>query len=378
MAFGGLLTVLDDVTSTLDDVASMSKVAAGRTAAISGDDLAVNSAVVQGFDPKRELSIIWQITKGSFRNKAILIPAALALGFFVPAAIAPILMIGGAYFCYEGMHKILHRHKHGHAHGADAYLSPEELKKIEKEKIKGAVRTDFILSAEIIAITLATVAAAPLLTQVLVLGAIGIATTVGIYGLVGGIVKLDDIGLHLSEKEGDGPLAKIQRAVGNGLITAAPKIMKGLGVVGTGAMLLVGGGLILHGLPFAHHAIEGLMHALPASGIVHGAAGMAVELVAGVASGIVALGAAKIVAPLAGPCKKLFGKVRGLFKKESEEAPKKTSAPQASPEASVTALHSAEKKDVAAALNNAAARKPAEQETAEPGPVKKAGYVPPT
>lgn len=240
MAFASLFTLLDDITAVLDDVALMTKMAAKKTAGVVGDDLALNANQVTGASAERELPIVWAVTKGSFVNKIILIPAALLLSVFLPAAITPLLMIGGAYLCFEGVEKLLHKflHKNEAAGGAD-HTADEIFD--EKTKIRGAIRTDFILSAEIIIIALGVVGSYGLLTKSLVLTAIGLGMTVLVYGLVALIVKLDDLGLRLIQKD-----SGVANALGRGIIAFMPWFMRALSVVGTLAMFLVGGGIIAH------------------------------------------------------------------------------------------------------------------------------------
>jgi predicted DNA repair protein MutK len=259
-----LLALIDDIATILDDVALLSKVAAKKTAGVLGDDLALNAQQVSGVKADRELPVVWAVAKGSFINKAILVPAALAISAFVPWAVTPLLMVGGAFLCYEGFEKLAHKFMHSageqaaeHEALSAALANPEvDVLALEKGKIKGAVRTDFILSAEIIAITLGTVQASPFVTQVTVLGGIAILMTVGVYGLVAGIVKLDDGGLYLSQRGGEGLLGRFQRAAGRAILLTAPWLMKGLSVAGTIAMFLVGGGILTHGFAPLHHAIE--------------------------------------------------------------------------------------------------------------------------
>lgn len=270
MAGASLLALLDDISTILDDVATMSKVAARKTAGVLGDDLALNAQQVTGVRAERELPVVWAVAVGSLRNKLILVPLALAISAWAPWAVTPLLMIGGAFLCYEGFEKIAHKLMHRadpdeeveeRAHQAalrEAARKPAvDLVAIEKEKIRGAVRTDFILSAEIIVISLGTVADAPFTTRLAVLAAIGLLMTVGVYGLVGGIVKLDDAGLYLSQRAG-----RAARALGHGLLRLAPWLMKTLSVVGTIAMFLVGGGILAHGLPWIHHFEEAVAHML--------------------------------------------------------------------------------------------------------------------
>jgi predicted DNA repair protein MutK len=266
MAASSLLALIDDIASVLDDVAVLTKVASKKTAGVLGDDLALNAQQVSGVRADRELPVVWTVAKGSFINKAILVPAALAISALAPWAVTALLMLGGAYLCYEGFEKLAHKFLHDKAaddaHQAElrrALTDPAaDLMSVERDKIKGAVRTDFILSAEIIVITLGIVAHAPFVTQVAVLVGIAIMMTVGVYGLVAGIVKLDDGGLYLSRRSGDDTIARTQRFVGASILKVAPWMMKGLSIAGTAAMFLVGGGILVHGIPPVHHWIEGL------------------------------------------------------------------------------------------------------------------------
>jgi predicted DNA repair protein MutK len=256
MAGHGLLLLLDDIAALLDDVALLSKTAAKKTAGVLGDDLALNAQQVTGIRADRELPVIWAVAKGSFLNKLILVPAALAISTFIPWLITPLLIIGGLFLCYEGVEKILHslmHHQEPQYHQALTHPLGTDLISLEKERIKGAIRTDFILSAEIIAITLGVVASAPFTTQAVVLSLIAILITIIVYGLVAGIVRLDDWGLYLSKKQGAGSLASLQRSMGMGLLQVVPYLMKGLSFFGTAAMFLVGGGILRHGIPFLHH-----------------------------------------------------------------------------------------------------------------------------
>ena len=278
MAGASLLTLLDDIAAILDDVALMSqmaakksaamaddvavmtKVAGQKTAGVLGDDLALNAQQVTGVNADRELPVVWAVAKGSMVNKAILVPAALAISAFVPVLITPLLMLGGAFLCFEGVEKLAHKFLHAKEEAVEeerllqANANPAvDMVAFEKDKIKGAVRTDFILSAEIIVIALGTVAAAPFAQQVAVLVSIALLMTVGVYGLVAGIVKLDDLGLWLT-----GKASALARALGRALLAAAPRLMKFLSVAGMAAMFLVGGGILVHGVPALHHAIDGL------------------------------------------------------------------------------------------------------------------------
>jgi uncharacterized protein len=263
MAASSLLALIDDIATILDDVSLMTKVAAKKTAGVLGDDLALNAQQVAGVASDRELPVVWAVARGSFLNKAILVPAALAIAAFAPWAVTPLLMVGGAFLCFEGVEKLAHKYLHDPAEDAahqqelaKALADPTvDLVALERDKIKGAVRTDFILSAEIIAITLGTVAGKPLLEQVAVLVGIAIIMTVGVYGLVAGIVKLDDLGLWLSRSG-----SAAMQGLGRVILAAAPWLMKGLSVAGTAAMFLVGGGILVHGLAPLAQAIEGFAH----------------------------------------------------------------------------------------------------------------------
>ncbi|QGH59963.1 DUF808 domain-containing protein [Serratia proteamaculans] len=254
MAGSSLLTLIDDIASLLDDVSLMTKMAAKKTAGVLGDDLALNAQQVSGVKADRELPVVWSVAKGSFINKAILVPLALLISAFALWAITPLLMVGGAYLCYEGFEKVFHSLTHSKQPGnekKEALDANEDVAAYEQRKVKGAVRTDFVLSAEIIAITLGTVAGATFSQQVIVLCGIAIVMTVGVYGIVAGIVKLDDLGLYLSRKS-----SALARSFGNGIVSAAPYLMKTLSVVGTIAMFMVGGGILTHGLPPVHHLFE--------------------------------------------------------------------------------------------------------------------------
>ena len=263
MATGSLLALLDDIATILDDVAVLTKVATKKTAGVLGDDLALNAQQVSGVRAEREIPVVWAVAKGSMLNKAILVPAALAISAFVPWLITPLLIVGGLFLCFEGVEKLAHKFllspEEDAAHRAEltrALADPNaDLAAVERDKIKGAIRTDFILSAEIIVIALGTVAGKDLPTQVAVLVGIAILMTVGVYGLVAGIVKLDDLGLYLSERGG------AQAALGRGILRAAPWLMKALSIAGTAAMFLVGGGIVVHGVPVLRHAVEAVANA---------------------------------------------------------------------------------------------------------------------
>jgi predicted DNA repair protein MutK len=280
-----LLALLDDIATLLDDVAVMTKVAAKKTAGVLGDDLALNAEQVAGVAAKRELPVVWAVAKGSAVNKAILVPAALAISALMPWAILPLLMLGGAFLCFEGFEKVVHKFFHkaesvaNHVAITQAVQNPEvDMVQFEKDKIKGAIRTDFILSAEIIVITLGTVASAAFARQVTVLVAISIIMTVGVYGLVAGIVKMDDAGLHLMKSASAGA-----RSFGRGLVAFAPKLMKFLSIAGTIAMFTVGGSIIAHGIP----AIEHFIKAMVGTGALSGVWGFVLEGMVGVIVGAI-------------------------------------------------------------------------------------------
>ena len=319
-----MLTLLDDIAAILDDVAlmtkvaakksaviaddvsMMTKVAARKTAGVLGDDLALNAEQVSGVRAEREIPVVWAVAKGSFVNKLILVPSALAISAFAPWGVTPLLMLGGAFLCFEGFEKLAHKVLHPvpqvsaeHASEVQAHTGPEvDLVALEKSKIKGAVRTDFILSAEIIAITLGTVAASPLVQQVVVLSGIAIVMTVGVYGLVAGIVKLDDLGLWLGQRA-----SSAAQALGRGIVRAAPWLMKGLSVAGTAAMFLVGGGILVHGVPALHHRVEALAAIAaqgPLAGLWQVLASSGLNAVVGVLAGAVVLAGVTLVQRLRG------------------------------------------------------------------------------
>ncbi|WP_339720043.1 DUF808 domain-containing protein [Marinomonas primoryensis] len=257
MAMTGLLALLDDITTLLDDVAIFSKVAVKKTAGVLGDDLALNAEQVSGVKADRELPVVWAVAKGSFLNKLILVPLALAISAFIPWLIQPLLMAGGLYLCFEGAEKILHSFKNNKDEkdtlrkNVQQAKSNAELLTLEKGKVRGAIRTDFVLSAEIIVIALGTVADQDLITQALVVSLIAFVVTVGVYLLVGLIVRLDDIGLHLHQSS-----KKIIQQLGFVILKGAPMLIRLLTIVGTIAMFLVGGGIFVHGLPVLHHVAE--------------------------------------------------------------------------------------------------------------------------
>ena len=302
MAGASLLALIDDIASVLDDVALMTKVAAKKTAGVLGDDLALNAQQVSGVRAERELPVVWAVAVGSLKNKLILVPAALAISRFIPWAVTPLLMLGGLYLCLEGVEKLAHRwlHKAGdddarHAEQLAAALADEkvDLATFEADKVKGAIRTDFVLSAEIVVIALGTVADQPFTTQVAVLSGIGLIMTVGVYGVVAGIVKMDDLGLHLLTRSG-----ALARTIGRGLLLAAPRLMKALTVIGTAAMFMVGGGILTHGLPLHHfiaHAAE-LAGGLPAvGGVLRAVTPLLLDVLVGIVGGSLTLLGVKAV-----------------------------------------------------------------------------------
>jgi predicted DNA repair protein MutK len=304
MAATSLLALIDDIATVLDDVAVLSKIAAKKTAGVLGDDLALNAQQVTGVSADRELPVVWAVARGSFVNKAILVPAALAISAWAPWLVTPLLMLGGAFLCFEGFEKLAHRFLHPEAQ-IDAERSALQkalvdpgidLVAFEKDKVKGAVRTDFILSAEIIAITLGTVADATFTTQVLVLAGIAIVMTVGVYGFVAGIVKLDDAGLALSRRDGGAA-----QALGRAIVAAAPWLMKGLSVAGTAAMFLVGGGILVHGTAPLGHAIESALQGL---------GGLAGSLLPALANGLFGVAAGALVLAGVTLSRRLFGLAR--------------------------------------------------------------------
>ena len=289
MAGASLLALLDDIATILDDVALMTKVAAKKTAGVLGDDLALNAQQVAGVRAERELPVVWAVGVGSLKNKLILVPAALAISTFIPWAVTPLLMIGGLYLCLEGVEKIAHKWLHGvqeeaTEHAAELAAVADQtvdMAAFEAEKIKGAIRTDFVLSAEIIVIALGTVADKPFSSQLAVLSGVGLLMTIGVYGFVAGIVKLDDMGAYLLTK----PTA-VARTIGKGLLLAAPKLMRALTVIGTAAMFLVGGGILSHGIPPVHHAVAAWGADL---GALATAIGLLVDVLVGLVGGAAAL-----------------------------------------------------------------------------------------
>jgi uncharacterized protein len=303
MAGSSLLALIDDIATILDDVAILTKVAAKKTAGVLGDDLALNAQQVAGVHTDRELPVVWAVAKGSAINKLILVPAALAISAVLPKAVIPLMMIGGAYLCFEGVEKLAHKFLHSDKEDAEHHaelvnaLSNENIDMVafEKNKIKGAIRTDFILSAEIIVITLGTVADEVFLKQLAVLVGISMIMTVGVYGLVAGIVKLDDAGLWLNQRQGQGLFTRMFRKVGLGMLLGAPYLMKTLSIVGTAAMFLVGGGIIVHNWPMVHHLIQPYTEGRFGSLI-----SMSYDGIVGVIIGIIVLAVVMLVGKLRG------------------------------------------------------------------------------
>lgn len=294
-----LLILLDDIATVLDDVAVMSKVAAKKTAGVLGDDLALNAQQVSGVRSEREIPVVWSVAKGSFINKLILVPLALVISLVAPWLINPLLMLGGLFLCYEGVEKVLHSLQHKKAHNeqeAAAELTHIEtdLAAFEKDKIKGAIRTDFILSAEIVVISLGTVATATFLGKVLVLSIIAVVMTVGVYGFVAMIVKIDDLGLYLTQQA-----SNFKQSLGRGLLAFAPKLMKTLTIVGTIAMFLVGGGIINHAVPLLHHltaeSVDHIEHIPSIGNIIGPLTPTLINFFLGFVAGLLVLGLVQII-----------------------------------------------------------------------------------
>lgn len=314
MPGASLFALLDDIASVLDDVAVLTKVATKKTAGVLGDDLALNAQQVSGVSADRELPVVWAVAKGSLINKAILVPSALAISAVAPWLVTPLLMVGGAFLCYEGCEKLAHKllhskeeHEAERARHLSAVANPEvDLVALEKEKVKGAVRTDFVLSAEIVAIALGTVASAAFFTRVWVLVGLALMMTVGVYGLVAGIVKLDDVGAWLTRRAGDvrGSAAALQRGLGIGILRAAPWLMKGLSVAGTIAMFLVGGGILSHGIPgmhdIIHHAADATASLPAVGGVLSSVLPILADLLVGLVAGSIVLAVVLLVKRLRG------------------------------------------------------------------------------
>ncbi|MDW6005298.1 DUF808 domain-containing protein [Vibrio mangrovi] len=288
MAGASLLTLLDDIATLLDDIAVMSKVAAKKTAGVLGDDLALNAQQVSGVAAEREIPVVWAVAKGSLRNKVILVPIAWGLSQVAPWLIMPLLLIGGLYLCFEGAEKVIEKCSHAPHHaGDDEHEAADEslsLEAYEKRKVAGAIRTDFILSAEIIVIALGTVQGQSALDQILVMSFVAVLMTAGVYGLVAGIVKLDDLGFYLERRSRNQGILSV---LGKMLIHAAPRFMKLLTVVGTLAMFLVGGSIIAHQVTFLHHGIESLVHLLPDMYMMQSLGLIVAQSIAGLVAGLI-------------------------------------------------------------------------------------------
>jgi predicted DNA repair protein MutK len=315
MAGGSLLALFDDIVSILDDVSTMSKVALEKTAGVVGDDLALNAKQIMGVRVNRELPIVWAVAKGSLVNKAILVPAALLISYATPWLVMPLLMLGGLYLCYEGVEKLWHKWFHSKEHGKEhdphaesathatldsaAAFDNKKAEQDEKIKIRGAIRTDFILSAEIIVIALGTVADVSLGMRALVLSAIAILMTVGVYGLVAAILKIDDLGIWMQTRTGESSSVKTQHKLGRFLVVLAPYLMRFLAVAGTAAMFLVGGGIVVHNTPPIHHwlehALEPVEHWQYIGCVAHWFAEALFNLVVGVGAGLIIVLVEKVV-----------------------------------------------------------------------------------
>jgi len=293
MAGSSFFALIDDIAGILDDVSAMTKVAAKKTAGVLGDDLALNAQQVSGVNADRELPVVWAVAVGSLKNKAILVPAALAISAFAPWAVTPLLMLGGAFLCFEGFEKLAHKYLPHEQERHDETVAAPEAPESERDKIKGAIRTDFILSAEIIAITLGTVAGAPLQQQITVLIGIALIMTVGVYGVVAGIVKLDDGGLYLLRTGG-----KFAQRIGRAILVAAPYMMKSLTVIGTVAMFMVGGGILTHGLAPVHHWIADVSAPLAAVPAIGGLLSVLAPSVLDAVFGVIAGGAVLLLVTL--------------------------------------------------------------------------------
>ncbi len=312
MAGSSFFALIDDIATILDDVSVMTQVAAKKTAGVLGDDLALNAEQVSGVKADRELPVVWAVAKGSFKNKLILVPAALAISAFIPWLITPLLMIGGAYLCYEGVEKLAHKFLHSqaedeahHQEVIEALSDPSvDMEAYEQEKIQGAIRTDFVLSAEIIVIALGTVKDAAFASQVAVVTAIALIMTVGVYGLVAGIVKLDDGGLLLLKSKTQNAWGSFKRWLGKAILWFAPALMKTLSVVGTAAMFLVGGGILLHGIPdshaFVHHAEEMVEHLPAVGGFFKYITSSMIGVVIGIIAGAIVLAVVSLVQKIRG------------------------------------------------------------------------------
>lgn len=298
MAGASLLTLLDDIATVLDDVAVMSKVAARKTAGVLGDDLALNAQQVSGVSAEREIPVVWSVAKGSFRNKLILVPTALLISSIAPWLIMPLLLIGGLFLCYEGAEKVIEKFFHKPSEHQESIIEPTgSIEEYEQAKIAGAIRTDFILSAEIIVIALGTVQGQVMATQIMVVSLIAVLMTIGVYGLVAGIVKLDDLGFYLERTAtGNG----MKQALGRGLVAFAPKLMKALAVIGTIAMFLVGGGIVVHSIPMLHHWIEPIIMDIPNISLAKALFPSLLNGLIGFVAGLVVVAAMGVIAKVKG------------------------------------------------------------------------------
>lgn len=312
---GSFFALFDDIATILDDVATMTKVAATKTAGVLGDDLALNAQQVHGVRAERELPVVWAVAKGSFKNKLILVPSALTISYFANWAITPLLIMGGAYLCFEGFeklaHQFLHSDKINKAHEkelVEAVSRPEvDMVAFEKDKINGAIRTDFILSAEIIVIALGTVTTATFMQQIIVVAGVAVMMTTCVYGVVAGIVKLDDAGLHYMQKTGKSFFRQLQRYIGKKLLSAAPYLMRALSIIGTAAMFMVGGGILAHGIGFLHHNIE---HIAEAASTLSAVGGILVVFIPMLLNALVGIVAGALVLAVVEISKKVVQKIR--------------------------------------------------------------------
>lgn len=356
----------------LKQIAAMSKDVTVRTSGIIGDDLAINSKQLMGADSKRKLPMVFAVARGSLKNKAILIPTALALSVTIPWAIMPLLTLGGAYLCYDGIEKMLHKKAHDKQDETDRTLDPKAL---EKRKVKKAIKTDFILSAEIVVVSLWVAAAAPFIVQAGALAVAGIAMSVGVYGLVGAFIKMDDAGAALLGKTGKGILSKARRGLGHGLVKTSNPLIRTVGAVGTVAMFLVGGSMVMHGIPGGEHFVSHALNALTSSGLLQGALTMVAETAIGVAAGFVALlPMQKVIEPLIGKAvtlgKRVWGKINP-FKKDKPPAPDGTSATPVTPapKTEISAEPPKKTPDVKSDLNEAAQKPSKDTPPPAPAPV---------
>jgi hypothetical protein len=331
----------------LQQALAMAKKATVRTLGIVGDDLAINAKQLSGGEAGREMPMVYAVAKGSLKNKAILIPSALLLGFTLPGLIMPLLTIGGAYLCYEGVEKFLHRNKPEHVQKTEH--EAKDPAGWEKRRVKKAINTDLILSAEITAVSLWTVAAAPFIIQAAAMVASGIAMTAVVYGFVAGLLKLDDLGAKLAKKTGDSLFAKTKRSLGKAVLKTAPKLIKTIGVIGTVAMFLVGGGMVLHGIPGGEHLLSTALTSISSNVLVQGAITLAAETAAGVAAGFLSIPVMKILTPLTGKIRDFGNKISVRFKKKAPAAASNIQPPAG---ASTNALKNVS--DVKNALNAAA------------------------